>query len=560
MPFSYEETHSETLPQKLNITHYKMNLTILKKTPLSIYALLFTLIFFISLLSGFTFFWETNDDISMSMYVHGYGTTRQSSPLLVFSNVAWGYLIQLLPAINGIVSYSWLTILVLFLSMWSITYQLTLLKTNRLFIFYIAILIFTKVFVYPQFTITAGIATINGILSWHTFLKTSKKGFIYIALLSFIIGFLIRSREFYVVFACGLILLDWQNLIKSRTIIRSFLILIFLCLTLDYINKEAYNKKNWRSFNKSSIVRVPIIDYQAGYRIRENPELLKKHNFSENDLLLFENWFFADRKIANPKRLEALLKDLDWNQKNFTSLPVAFKSLKVLLEPELLPLVVIGLLMFFFCENKKRILLAWLFLFCFIFVFGLFGRVGTTRAFFPILVLILSFSLVNFTTKNITINQILISIIAVITASSVSHYYYKNYIDRGATKVVARDVRKLSPSQLYTAWGAHYPYELAYPVLAKVDFEKTPKLYSFGVSTLSPHISTNWPYRWYKHFIHRLLKDPNLPIIANDRAVELLTTYCKDHHKRKLVSTRDPKYVYFKFYWINCTEPLRSSY
>ena len=52
--------------------------------------------------------WETNDDIAMSMVAHGYGIASIGSPNIVFSNVVWGYLVRLLPEINGIWAILWL--------------------------------------------------------------------------------------------------------------------------------------------------------------------------------------------------------------------------------------------------------------------------------------------------------------------------------------------------------------------------------------------------------------------------------------------------------------------
>ena len=45
----------------------------------------FTLCFF------FDPHWETNDDIAMSMVVHGYGIASVGMPNLVFSNIVWGH-------------------------------------------------------------------------------------------------------------------------------------------------------------------------------------------------------------------------------------------------------------------------------------------------------------------------------------------------------------------------------------------------------------------------------------------------------------------------------------
>lgn len=45
--------------------------------------------------------WVTNDDVGMSMVAHGYGIAAVDMPNLVFSNVIWGYLVRVIPQING---------------------------------------------------------------------------------------------------------------------------------------------------------------------------------------------------------------------------------------------------------------------------------------------------------------------------------------------------------------------------------------------------------------------------------------------------------------------------
>ncbi|MSP04107.1 MAG: hypothetical protein EXR05_02440 [Acetobacteraceae bacterium] len=46
--------------------------------------------------------WATNDDVGMSMIAHGYGIATVGSANILFSNVLWGHLVQLIPEINGV--------------------------------------------------------------------------------------------------------------------------------------------------------------------------------------------------------------------------------------------------------------------------------------------------------------------------------------------------------------------------------------------------------------------------------------------------------------------------
>src|SRR5437667_5060333 len=67
---------------------------------------------FVCLLCGFfNPRWETNDDVAMSMVAHGYGIAEYGSPRLIFSNVLWGAIVRSLPSIDGLLGYSFATLL-----------------------------------------------------------------------------------------------------------------------------------------------------------------------------------------------------------------------------------------------------------------------------------------------------------------------------------------------------------------------------------------------------------------------------------------------------------------
>ena len=68
--------------------------------------------------------WETNDDVAMSMFAHGYGVAAFGSPNFLFSNVLWGYLVRSIPQLGGVLGYSIATLAVLMISSTTLFYGL----------------------------------------------------------------------------------------------------------------------------------------------------------------------------------------------------------------------------------------------------------------------------------------------------------------------------------------------------------------------------------------------------------------------------------------------------
>ena len=113
--------------------------------------------------------WETNDDVGMSMIAHGYGIAAVGMPNLVFSNVVWGYLVRIIPQINGVLGYSIAAIGIL------VSVGMVMLLASRKFRFGwlvslpLLILLLARPVLFPQFTINAGLLTVGAVVCWHLY-------------------------------------------------------------------------------------------------------------------------------------------------------------------------------------------------------------------------------------------------------------------------------------------------------------------------------------------------------------------------------------------------------
>lgn len=103
------------------------------------------------------------------MVAHGYGIAAVDMPNLVFSNVIWGYLVRVIPQINGVLGYSIAAIAVLVIVGTIILYALRQLGFGWLVSLSVLTLLLVRPVLFPQFTINAGLLTVGAIVCWHLY-------------------------------------------------------------------------------------------------------------------------------------------------------------------------------------------------------------------------------------------------------------------------------------------------------------------------------------------------------------------------------------------------------
>lgn len=149
---------------------------LLKKTDLMLASSFCMALTFITLLYRFFQpYWETNDDVSMSMVAHGYGLAAIATPNLVFSNVLWGYPVRAIPTLYGIYGYSTATLLVLLSVTTFLLYSLRSLGAGCSRSLLILLLLLVRPLLFPQITLNAGLLTLAAILCWQLYLQHDRK-------------------------------------------------------------------------------------------------------------------------------------------------------------------------------------------------------------------------------------------------------------------------------------------------------------------------------------------------------------------------------------------------
>lgn len=523
---------------------------LLKKTDLMLASSFCMALTFITLLYRFFQpYWETNDDVSLSMVAHGYGLAAIATPNLVFSNVLWGYLVRAIPTLYGIYGYSTATLLVLLFVTTFLLYSLRSLGAGCSRSLLILLLLLARPLLFPQFTINAGLLTLAAILCWQLYLQQNRRWILIVGCLLLFVGYLIRSHECLLVLAVALPWFPWQLWRQQAMPIIAFTLLALGIIGATVIDQRAYQGAEWQPFNAFNPVRLLFTDYNARLELQRHPDLLARHGYTPNDLSLLSNWFFADPAIANPKALKALLTELGLLPTRTNALANVWIGIKTLWHPNLLALSLTALLLGLLRPHWK-VAFSWILFMMAISGLGLLGRPGVLRVYIPLLSLLV---IAPFLTYQQTLWRNRISMLLLLTACllNTAAVCRESQAARKRAEQIDRNLLGF-PNYPVIIWGGFFPFTELYPVLTPQPAPHRYCLYSLGCFTLAPFSVAFAEQRAERGLIERLISPTGVPIVAPGRHLALLNTYCKNRLHGELKTLSVQKYGALMLSWQHC--------
>lgn len=475
---------------------------------------------------------ETNDDIGMSMITHGYGLAAYGSPLLVNSNVLWGYIVHAIPPINGVLGYSVATLAVLLVIGWAMLYFLLRLGAGHFASLLVVALIVTRPTLFPQFTINAGLLTVAAIIGWQVYSRYGGVGNLVVACLLAFFGYLVRDKEFLLVLGVALPLLPWRMLRDQRQMQIAFLLLGMAIALAAAFDRLSYSGPEWQYFNEESSPLTEIIDYGAGKRLEQHPEILTRHGYSQNDIRLISGWFFVDPQIDDPKSLNAMLAELGTAPTQNESIQSGFTALKALTDPVLLPLILSALLLLMLTPERS-VVLTWILCVAALFAMGVMGRPGQLRVYVPLISLLLVAPFVAMKLKEGTRQWI--TVLMLLVACVGNAYILKPQVLESMRGIqqAQMDIHGL-PSVPIVIWGDIFPYQFAFPVLDNDLNSRNIKLYGLNGFTHAPFSVAGAEERTGRGVLKRLRTAEGILIMASPKKIEQLHIYCKERMNGKL--------------------------
>jgi hypothetical protein len=492
---------------------------------------------FAAVLVAFVPFWETNDDVAMSMVAHGYGSANAPSASLLFQNVLIGYLLQVLPRIDGVLAYSWLMLVFIFSSCWALLYYVG--RSGGAFWLAIAALalVVTQIVPEPQFTKTAGVAAAAGLLVWISHVETRSWSALVVGSLLFMIGFLVRTEEALFVALVAIPLMPWHRLRIGWPEIATAAGLLCFAAFAEAIDYLHYQGPEWAAFKAMQPLRAALTDYNYSQYLFKQPERMQALGFSKNDIRLIESWFFFDPAMADPERLRQLLAGwFDWTRM-FKNVFLIGESFRVLLSSTFTPLIIAAAVLSLFSRRCSAIAGSWLVFLLVIVIFTMAGRPAIVRTYFAIPVLLMFASLGWGLRDGISKPMYrmipwLVMIAALGMTLSARLAQNRDLIER--SRIVRADMAALKRGEQYVVWGASLPFEVGQPVLARDIPETDFKQYGLGWETLAPYSMAQFSGTPWRDLVDRIARDKDIPFIASEADIRLMAVYCREHHHKEL--------------------------
>lgn len=282
--------------------------------------------------------YQTMDDWDMRILLEGSAGGRISTPseFSLYMNILYGKFLKLFYTIyqNGY-WYDIFTYLFCSVSVYVITFTLCKnFSSNNWFHKSIILLVISLVcstsFFSPQFTITAGLLAISGVLSFFIlvsdyFVDNRLRNLCRVyCLFSLVFSALIRFEACMIVsFYSGIVLLPywpyrcWRNILKKSIIIFSalFIILCLVCADGYFANTNP----DWREMRQANIARVDITDKTNMWDNIEKPwkdieNKVKKSDsylFTKGDYrLLLVAFYLVNNRIWDSANLEKVSNDI----------------------------------------------------------------------------------------------------------------------------------------------------------------------------------------------------------------------------------------------------------
>lgn len=492
-----------------------------------------------------TSFWETNDDEHMAMIAHGYGITAAPSPGLVFSNVAWGWLVSQLGVMGGFQGYALGQYGLLLLACAVICRQLYRTQLPSLLGAAAPLLMFPPAILDTEFTVTAGYTAVAG-FALMLDLTRGKPLWLWLgagALL--LLASWLRLDEFVFVAMLAspfVALWLWKQAdrglqMRCAGMLAGTFALVSASMALDRVY---YSGPEWQDFKQRTALAQPFIDYRLGDFYVKHPERLQSSGLSINDMQMLKQRAFMDGTVFNQASLAPLIAGVSLGERaafNMSSPVMALRPFHSWAFDFLLVTLLAGLL----AAQRLRAapLLALAVLLGVMLFFWLWGRPGVLRIYLPATAALAVFALLTGACDRKALAQAAGLVLAMAGLWLAIQLYVEHRRESAQAARLAATVCKLPADGLAVVWGAAGPYDRdVYRPLGAAGGECPLQLYVVGGLELLPaSIEKLHGYTGGKSLIDALLAGQAVRFISMSGTVQrfdMLSRYLSEHYGARL--------------------------
>jgi hypothetical protein len=475
--------------------------------------------------------WATNDDPAMSMIAHGYGLAAFGSPDLVFSSVLWGYAVRALPSINGVLGYSIATLLVLFISVSLILYFLQQLQVRSYFALLAAILVTLHAAMHPQYTTNAGLAAVAASLGLWVYARSKNRAILVVSIVWAFVGYIIRSQEVLLVALVALPLVSYRQLRQDKTLQLATMLFVAAAGLSEVVDHFQYAGPEWQHYAELNVSQRAFTDFGAGEELRKYPEILRRFEYSLNDVDLLESWFFVDKKTGDPQKLRTMLGDLGPLRFFGGGLDGAIDAIWALRAPALLPLA-LSAMGLFLLRPTRRLAAMWLICLAALAFIGLLGRGAIVHVDIPPLALLCLAGIVCVQTSIRPRPAAAVGILA-FSLLLVCRWNW-GYLDSNAR--IRDEQMKVAgwPSEVVVDWGVGLPIEYVFAPLANDPRSREMRLLALGALTYAPFSVAYNEEQAGRGFVDRIRSPQGVLIIAGRGRIAAIAQWCAERFSGKL--------------------------
>ena len=476
---------------------------------------------------------ETNDDVAMSMVAHGYGDAAYGSPLVVFPNVLWGYLVRATPTIGGVLGYSVATLAALMVAAWAIAHFLIRLGAGYLAAFLAVSVILARPALFPQFTINAGLLTVAAVIGSQLYARRGGVGTLIASCALVFVAILVRAHECVLVLAVAAPLLPWRALRERREAQVALVMLAVVITAAQAVDNMSYSEPAWKRYFEAKSALASVSAWGKGKDLKQHPEILTRHGYSKNDIELIENAFWDDPQISDPKALNAMLAESDNARTGGALISNGMGALRLLTDPALLPLMLAALVLFIL-RPRWSLAFSWaLFMSTVIFI-AVLGRPGIVRIYLPLACLLFLAPLAAGHHSGRASRYL---IVIAICAAWIGNAYLLVPQASQSTRLVRefqRDLRGVPPVTIVN-WANGVHHEFPYSLLARDPQIRALRLYDISMFMSAPFSVATAEHAAGRSLKERLQTEEGIPMFTPPSYLrEKLEIYCLERLGKQL--------------------------
>ena len=484
-------------------------------------------------------FWDANDDEHMAMLAQGYGLAGAPSPMLVFSNVVWGWLMVALGAPFGIPGYTVGTYLLMLASATALAWVMLKRGTPGLLAAALLLAMFIRPLLEPQFTITAGYAGVAGMALLVSCEYSPRWSTAAWAGLFLVLAAWIRLQELlFVGFVSAPFLLHALYRNRRTPALRPMLAAILVAAAVvggcKLLDTHYRSGSEWQRFDQMNSLRRPFTDYGLGPYFENQKKRAERAGLSRNDLSLLDDWFFLDDRVYNDDSLGTLLRNLTWSER----LQFNLRMYASLSRPFTSPLVVLlgaAALLAFAFSGRRRVALLGIALFALsMFIFLCLGRPGVPRV-FPgaVAALALMMMLDDKHGRRAWAAMAVTMLLGVVCLDGANFFVAHRAQDAQARSVMQDMCQLPGRDQLQVVWGAPRGFVDRYvygPTRSPTD-DCLPHIYLVGVLELLPvSLQQLHAYTGGKDLVPALLAGQRFYFLSTEDRLAELDRYLHEHY------------------------------